>query len=46
MQKEKILSATVAGGGSEQYLGSELQLSDIDDMNPQEVDKLYYRYDA
>ena len=33
------LSAIVAG--SKQYLGRELQLSDIDGMNPQEVDKLY-----
>ena len=34
MQKEKMLSAIVAGGGSKQYLGRELQLPDIDRMNP------------
>ena len=42
----KRLSAIVAGGGSRQYLGRELQLSDIDGMTPQEVDKLYCRYEA
>ena len=43
MQKDK---AIVAGGGSKQYLGCELQLSDIDGMITQEVDKLYCRYEA
>ena len=41
MQKRERLSANVDGGGSKQYLGRELQLSDIDQMNPQETDKLY-----
>ena len=36
----------MAGGGSKQYLGRELQLSDIDNMAPQEVDKLYRRYET
>ena len=36
----------MAGGGRKQYLGRELQLSDIDNMAPQEVDKLYCRYEA
>ena len=31
---------------SRQYLGRELQLSDIDRMTPQELDKLYCRYEA
>ena len=44
--KRERLSAIVAGGGSRQYLGRELQLSDIDKMNPQELDKLYCRYEA
>lgn len=44
--KKERLSAIVAGGGSRQYLGRELQLSDIDGMTPQEVDKLYCRYEA
>ena len=44
--KRERLSAIIAGGGSRQYLGRELQLSDIDEMTPQEVDKLYCRYEA
>ena len=44
--KRERLSDIVAGGGSRQYLGRELQLSDIDAMTPQEVDKLYCRYKA
>ena len=36
----------MAGGGSKQYLGRELQLSDIDNMAPQEVAKLYRRYET
>lgn len=44
--KRERLSVIVAGGGSRQYLGRELQLSDIDGMTPQEVDKLYCRYEA
>ena len=44
--KRERLSAIVAGGGSRQYLGRDLQLSDIDGMTLQEVDKLYCRYEA
>ena len=44
--KRERISAIIAGGGSRQYLGRELQLSDIDKMTPQEVDKLYCRYEA
>ena len=44
--KRERVSAIIAGGGSRQYLGRELQLSDIDEMMPQEVDKLYCRYEA
>ena len=44
--KRERLQAIVAGGGSKQYLGSELQLSDIAGMNRQEVDKLTCRYEA
>ena len=44
--KRERLSAIVAGGGSKQYLGRELQLADIDNMAPQEVDKLYCIYEA
>ena len=32
--KRERLSAIIAGGGSRQYLGRELQLSDIDEMAP------------
>ena len=35
--KKERLSAIVVGGGSKQYLGRELQLSDIDNMAPQEM---------
>ena len=35
---KKRLSANVAGGGSKQYLGRDLKLSDIDGMTTQEVD--------
>ena len=44
--KRERISAIIAGGGSRQYLGRELQLSDIDKMTPQEVDKLYCRFEA
>ena len=44
--KRERLSVIIAGGGYRQYLGLELQLSDIDEMTPQEVDKLYCRYEA
>ena len=44
--KRERISAIVAGGGSGQYLGSELQLSDIDRMTQQELDKLYCRYET
>lgn len=40
------LSAVVAGGGSCQYLGRELLLSDIDRMTAQVLDKLYCRYEV
>ena len=33
--KRERISAIIAGGGSRQYLGRELQLSDIDKMTPQ-----------
>ena len=46
LKSNKILSTIVAGGGSKQNLGCELQLSDIDGMNPQEVDNLYFRYET
>ena len=41
--KRERISAIIAGGGSRQYLGRELQLSDIDRMTPQKLDKLYWR---
>ena len=45
-QKRERLSAIVAGGGSRQYLGREVQLSDIDQMSAEEIEKLYCRYEA
>ena len=44
--KRERLSAIVARGGNRQYLVRELQLSDIDKMTPQQLDKLYCRYEA
>ena len=44
--KRERLSAIVAGGGSRQYLGRELQLSDIDKMSTEETNKLYCRYEV
>lgn len=44
--KRERLSAIVAGGGSKQYLGKDLQLSDIDTMTSEQINKLYCRYEA
>ena len=44
--KRERLSAIVAGGGSKQYLGKDIQLSDIDSMKTEEINKLYCRYEA
>ena len=44
--KRERLSSIVAGGGSKQYLGKELQISDIDNMTPEQINKLYCRYEA
>ena len=44
--KRERLGAIVAGGGSRQYLGLELQLSDIYKMSTEEINKLYCRYEA
>ena len=44
--KQERLSAIVAGGGSRQYLGREVQLSDVDKMSAEEINKLYCRYEA
>ena len=44
--KRERLSAIVAGGGSKQYLGRDLQLSDIDTMTAEQINKLYCRYEA
>ena len=44
--KRERLSAIVAGGGSKQYLGKDLQMSDIDTMTPEQINKLYCRYEA
>ena len=45
-QKRGGLSAIVSGGGSRQYLGREVQLSNIDKMSAEEIDKLSCRYEA
>ena len=45
-EKRERLSAIVAGGNSKKYLGKDLQLSDIDTMSNEEINKLYCRYEA
>ncbi|CAC5393444.1 unnamed protein product [Mytilus coruscus] len=45
-KKRERLSAVVAGGNSKQYLGKELQLSDIDKMTTEQINKLYCKYEA
>lgn len=44
--KSERLSAIIAGGKSKQYLGKDLQTSDIDTMSPEQINKLYGRYEA
>ena len=44
--KRERLSAIIVGGGSRHYLGRDVQLTDMDKMTPQEIDKLYCRYEA
>ncbi|CAC5399949.1 unnamed protein product [Mytilus coruscus] len=45
-KKRERLSSVVAGGSSKQYLGKELQLSDIDKMTTEQINKLYCKYEA
>ncbi len=45
-EKRKRLSAIVAGGSCKQYLGKDLQLSDIDGLTSEQINKLYCRYEA
>lgn len=44
-QRERFL-ALVAGGNSKLYLGKEFQVSDIEKMTPEQIGKLYCRYEA
>ena len=44
--KRERLLAIVAGGGSKQYLGKDLQMSDVDTMTSEQINKLYCRYEA
>lgn len=45
IKRERLL-AIVAGGNSKQYIGKDLQLSDINTMPSEEINKLYCRYEA
>ena len=45
-KKRERLSSVVAGGKSKQYLGRELQMSDIDKMTTEQINKLYCKYEA
>ena len=44
--KRDRLSSVVAGGSSRQYLGKDFQMSDIDSMTPEQINKLYCRYEG
>ena len=44
--KRERLSAIIVGGGSRHYFGCDVQLTGLDKMTPQEIDKLYCRYEA
>ena len=44
--KRERLSAIIVGGGSRHYFGRDVQLTYLDKMTPQEIDKLYCRYEA
>ena len=44
--KRERLSAIVVGAGSRHYFGRDVQLTDLDKMTPEEIDKLYCRYEA
>lgn len=45
IKRERLL-AVIAGGGSKLYLGKELQISDIESMNDEQINSLYRRYEA
>ena len=44
--KRERLSAIIVRGGSRHYFRRDVQLTDLDKMTPQEIDKLYCRYEA
>ena len=44
--KRDRLSSVVAGGSSKQYLGKDFQMSDIDSMSTEQINKLYCRYEG
>ena len=43
--KRERLSAIVMGGNSKKFICKNLQLSDIDSMSSEEINKLYSRYE-
>jgi hypothetical protein len=44
--KRNRLSSIVAGGRSKQYLGQDLQVSEIDKLSEEQINKLYSRYES
>ena len=46
VKKRERLSSVVAGGFSKQYLGKELQMTEIEEMPPEQIEKLYCKYEA
>ena len=45
-QHRERLAALAAGGRARQYLGKALSVNQVDDMDDEEVEKLYGRYEA
>ena len=45
-KKRERLASIALGGQSRQYFGKNVSAADVDNMNPQEIDKLYTRYEA
>lgn len=44
--KKERLSAIIVGGNSSKYLGHQYQLTDLDSMSLETIDKIYCRYEA
>ena len=45
-RRKEHLAAIALGGQSAKHLGKSVKAEDIDSMSPQEIDKLYTRYES